>query len=90
MTKNYISANILISIKKVGDSMAVSEAQKKANKKYFDGNYKQVKLSMPIKEAEQLEQYCQTVNCSKAGFIREAIKEKMERDGGMVQTQNEE
>ena len=28
--------------------MAVSDAQKKANKKYFDNNYKQVKLSMPI------------------------------------------
>ena len=32
--------------------MPVSEAQKKASKKYFDNNYKQVKLSMPIKEAE--------------------------------------
>ncbi len=39
--------------------MAVSEAQKKASKKYFDNNYKQVKLSMPIKEAEALEAYCQ-------------------------------
>ena len=37
--------------------MAVSEAQKKASKKYFDNNYKQVKLSMPIKEAEALEAY---------------------------------
>ena len=27
--------------------MTVSEAQKKASKKYFDTNYKQVKLSMP-------------------------------------------
>lgn len=70
--------------------MAVSEAQKKANKKYFDENYKQVKLSMPNKEVEQLERYCQAVNCSRAGFIREAIKEKMERDGGIVKTQNEE
>ena len=32
--------------------MTVSDAQKKANKKYFDNNYKQVKLSMPIKEAK--------------------------------------
>ena len=35
--------------------MAVSEAQKRASKKYFDNNYRQVKLSMPIKEAEALE-----------------------------------
>jgi predicted DNA-binding protein len=60
--------------------MAISEAQKKANKKYFDNNYKQVKLSMPIKEAEALENFCKKKNCSKAGFIRDAIKEKIERD----------
>lgn len=59
--------------------MSVSEAQKKASKKYFDNNYKQVKLSMPISEAEDLESYCQKHNYSKAGFIREAIKEKMDR-----------
>lgn len=60
--------------------MTLSEAQKKANKKYFDGNYKQVKLSMPINEAEQLENHCKKYNYSKAGFIREAIKEKIIRD----------
>lgn len=60
--------------------MTVSEAQKKASKKYFDSNYKQVKLSMPIKEAEALDQHCKDFNYSKAGFIREAIKEKMEHD----------
>ena len=60
--------------------MSTSDAQKKANKKYFDNNYKQVKLSMPNKEAEILENFCKEKNCSKAGFIREAIKEKIERD----------
>ena len=60
--------------------MPVSEAQKKASKKYFDNNYKQVKLSMSIKEAEMLEDYCKEHNCSKAGFIREAIQEKIERE----------
>lgn len=59
--------------------MSITEAQKKANKKYFDNNYKQVKLSMPISEAEKLETYCKNNNYSKAGFIREAIKEKIER-----------
>ena len=57
--------------------MSTSDAQKKANKKYFDNNYKQV---MPNKEAEILENFCKEKNCSKAGFIREAIKEKIERD----------
>lgn len=60
--------------------ISVSEAQKKANKKYFDKNYKQVKLSMPIIEAEALEEHCEKYNYSRAGFIREAIKEKIERD----------
>lgn len=60
--------------------MSISDAQKKASKKYFDNNYKQVKLSMPIKEAEVLENYCKKNNCSRAGFIRDAIKEKIERD----------
>ncbi len=63
--------------------MSVSDAQKRANKKYFDANYKQVKLSMSNSEAEALETHCKKNNYSKAGFIREAIKEKMERDNNM-------
>ena len=38
--------------------MALSEAQRKANDKYFKENYKQVKLSMPNDEADALEEYC--------------------------------
>jgi hypothetical protein len=54
--------------------MALSEAKKKANKKWNDANYKQVKLSMPNAEAEALESYCKERNISKAGFIRDLIK----------------
>lgn len=61
--------------------MALSEAQRKANDKYIANNYKQVKLSMPKAEAEELEAYCVARKISKAGFIRQAIKDKMERDG---------
>lgn len=61
--------------------MALSEAQRKANDKYIANNYKQVKLSMPKSEAEELDAYCAARDISKAGFIRQAIKEKMERDG---------
>ena len=61
--------------------MTVSEAQKKASKKYFDTNYKQVKLSMPNTEAEALENHLKEFHYdSKAGFIRTAIKEKMDLD----------
>lgn len=60
--------------------LALSDAQRKANDKYIKNNYKQVKLSMPKEEAEKLDNYCTAKNCSKAGFIRQAIKEKMERE----------
>lgn len=60
--------------------VALSEAQRKANDKYIQNNYKQVKLSMPNAEAETLDQYCKDKQLTKAGFIRQAIKEKMERE----------
>ena len=60
--------------------VALSEAQRKANDKYIQNNYKQVKLSMPNAEAEALEEYCTRKEYTKAGFIRQAIKEKMERE----------
>lgn len=60
--------------------MTVSEAKKRANKKYFDKAYKQVKLSMPKEEAEYLEQYCKDKGYTKAGFIRQAIKDKIARN----------
>lgn len=60
--------------------MALSAAQRKANDKYIKENYRQVKLSMPKEEAEILEIYCANRGLKKAGFIRAAIKEKMQRD----------
>lgn len=63
-----------------GKMLALSEAQRRANDKYIKENYKQVKLSMPNEEALTLEEYCKIKKCSKAGFIRQAIKEKMERE----------
>ena len=60
--------------------MALSEAQRRANDKYIKEHYKQVKLSMPNEEADCLEEHCKEFNYSKAGFIRQAIKEKIERD----------
>ena len=60
--------------------MALSEAQRKANDKYIRDHYRQVKLSMPNEEADALENYCAANGCTKAGFIRDAIKEKMQRD----------
>lgn len=60
--------------------MALSEKKRASNDKWIKENYKQVKLSMPNEEAETLEEYCAAHQLTKAGFIRQAIKEKMERD----------
>lgn len=60
--------------------LALTDARKKANEKYIQNNYKQVKLSMPNAEAETLDQYCKSKGLTKAGFIRQAIKEKMEKE----------
>lgn len=60
--------------------MALSDAQRKANDKYIKEHYRQVKLSMPNEEADALEEHCAAKGYTKAGFIRQAIREKMERD----------
>ena len=60
--------------------MALTDAQRRANDKYIKENYRQVKLSMPKEEAEALEKYCAEHGHTKAGFIRQAVREKMERD----------
>lgn len=60
--------------------MALSDAQRKANDKYIKEHYRQVKLSMPKEEADALEAHCAIHSYTKAGFIRQAIQEKMQRD----------
>ena len=65
--------------------MALSAAQRKANEKYIKDHYTQVKLSMPNEEAEALKVHCAEHGYTKAGFIRRAIKETMERDKSLPQ-----
>ena len=60
--------------------MALSDAQRKANEKYIKEHYRQVKLSMPNEEANALENHCKAFSYTKAGFIRQAIREKIDRD----------
>lgn len=52
-----------------------SEAQRKANKKYFAENYRQVKLAMPNDEADALRQYCKNHGLTVAGFIRGLVRD---------------
>lgn len=50
------------------------------DQKYFKEKYAQVKLSMPKPEAEALDAYCKKHNLSRAGLIRQLIKDKIESD----------
>ena len=58
----------------------VSEAKKRANKKWQDANCKRVQLVIPNDEAEAIEKFCSEKKFSKNGFFREAAKEKIERE----------
>ena len=60
--------------------MALSEAQKRANKKYIKAHYRHVKLAIPNEEASAIDEHCVAFGYTKAGFIRQAIKEKIARD----------
>lgn len=64
--------------------MAITDAQRRAHDKYFSKAYKQVKLSVPNDEAEALEAFCEEHGYTKAGFIRRAIAEAMERENKEV------
>lgn len=58
----------------------VSDAKKKANKKWQDANCKRVQLVISNEEAEIIEKYCSEKKMSQNGFFRKTAKEKMERE----------
>ena len=71
--------------------MALSEAQRKANDKHIKEHYRQVKLSMPNEEADALEKHRASHGYTKAGFIRQAIREKIDREpGGGIRHEEQE
>ena len=60
--------------------MPMSKKKMETNNRWIKENYAQVKISVPKAEAEALDQHIKEYNYTKAGFIRQAIKEKMQRD----------
>ena len=59
---------------------ALSEEMRKVrddHAKYMKEKYAQVKLAMPKEEAEALDEYCKGHKLSKAGLLRELIKEEL-------------
>lgn len=60
--------------------MPVSEAKKRANKKWQDANCTRVQLVLKNEESRLITEYCEQHNISKNGFFRQAALEKIERD----------
>lgn len=61
--------------------MAVSEAQKRAKNKWEKENLKRVSIVMKKEFHAILETRCNEKGESKNGFIMQAIKEKLEKEG---------
>lgn len=60
--------------------MPVSAAKKAATERWKAKNYTQVKLAMSKQEAEALNAYCAAKGYTKAGFIRQLIKDAIAAD----------
>lgn len=60
--------------------MPVSEAKKRANKKWTEAHYKRLNIALPNEEADEIEKFCKEKQISKNGFFRQAAKEKIERE----------
>lgn len=60
--------------------MALSDSRRKANDKYIAKHYARVALSMSKEEAAALEAYCARHGLSKAGFIRQLIRDAIAKD----------
>ena len=60
--------------------MALSEKKRISNDRYIAAHYTQVKLSVPNEEAQALEDHIKAYGYTKAGFIRQAIKDKIQAD----------
>ena len=61
--------------------MPLTEARKRANKKYIDTHCEQIAIRWPKEFCEQLRAQAQAQGESLAGYVRRAIEQRMERDG---------
>ncbi len=82
------AAGIVCDISSLGESvMVLSKSRRKANDKYISEHYTRVALSMPKDEAAALDAFCKRHGLTKAGCIRQLIKDAIAADapgGGTV------
>ena len=60
--------------------MALSEARRRANKKYINERLDEIKFRVPKGERDLLKQHAEKMGESVNAFIYRAVKETMERD----------
>lgn len=57
--------------------MPLSEAKKRANRKWDKENLTTIRAYLTFKEYDEFVAFCKQYGFSQSGFIKEAIKEKM-------------
>lgn len=57
------------------------DSQKRATAKWIAKNYKRLQIDLPISEYSAMDEHI-SGRCSRAGFVREAIREKIAREQG--------
>lgn len=70
--------------------MALTDAQRQATAKYKEKNIKRIPLDVQKEKYEEIKAAAEAAGEKVNTYIKKAIDERMERDGGMVQTQNEQ
>lgn len=70
--------------------MALTDAQRQATAKYKEKNIKRIPLDVQKEKYEEIKAAADAVGEKVNTYIKKAIDERMERDGGMIKTQNEQ
>lgn len=56
------------------------EAQKRATEKFFKEKYRHISVAMPVAEADALKMAAKDTGSSVSGYIREAVKMRIEKE----------
>lgn len=70
--------------------MALTDAQRQATAKYKEKNIKRIPLDVQKEKYEEIKAAAEAVGEKVNTYIKKAIDERMERDGGIIKTQNEQ
>lgn len=70
--------------------MALTDAQRQATAKYKEKNIKRIPLDVQKEKYEEIKAAADAVGEKVNTYIKKAIDERMERDGGIVKTQTEQ